>query len=127
MPKSKKTGPRGWWASPLPQLEEHANRKCSLGSFVVLKADHLGRLQVYRRAANLRTNIMDFRGFDSSIILILTGWNSHVHRGFPRKFESSDLSRDNLSREIGRRCTMPAGRFGHAHPGGLSSRPGTTA
>ena len=29
------------------------------------------------------------------------GWNSQVHRGFPAKFESSNLSRDNLSREIG--------------------------
>ena len=26
------------------------------------------------------------------------GWNSHVHREFPRKFESRNLSRDNLSR-----------------------------
>ena len=30
------------------------------------------------------------------------GWNSHVHREFPGKFESSSLSRDNVSREIGR-------------------------
>ena len=30
------------------------------------------------------------------------GWNSHVHRGLPGKFESSDLSRDNVSRKIGR-------------------------
>ena len=30
------------------------------------------------------------------------GWNSHVHGEFPGKFESSNLSRDNLSREIGR-------------------------
>ena len=34
--------------------------------------------------------------------LKIKGWNSHVHRGFPRKFESTHLSRDNLSREIGR-------------------------
>ena len=46
---------------------------------------------------------MDFRGFDSSIINInCKGWNSHVHRGFPGKSESSNLSRDNVSREIGR-------------------------
>ena len=31
------------------------------------------RLYVIRRTANLRTNIMDFRGFDSSIILMLRG------------------------------------------------------
>ena len=53
--------------------------------------------------SNLRTNIVDFRGFDSSIMFInRKGWNSHVHREFPGKFESSYLSRDNLSREIGR-------------------------
>ena len=42
--------------------------------------------------ANLRTKILDFRGFDSSRILILRGGH----------FESSNLSRDHLSREIGR-------------------------
>ena len=57
--------------------------------------------------ANLRTNIIDFRGFDSSIIVIqrggiLKGWNFHVHRGFPGIIESSNVSRDNVSREIGR-------------------------
>ena len=45
---------------------------------------------------------LDFRGVDSSIILNLKGWNSHVHGGFTGKFESSNVSRDNLSREIGR-------------------------
>ena len=30
------------------------------------------------------------------------GWNCHVHRGFPRKLESNNLSRDNVSRAIGR-------------------------
>ena len=34
--------------------------------------------------------------------LNLKGWNSQVHRGFPRKSESSNVSRDNVSREIGR-------------------------
>ena len=29
---------------------------------------------------NLPTNIVDFRGFDSSTILILRGGNSHIHR-----------------------------------------------
>ena len=28
--------------------------------------------------------------------------NSEAHRGFPGKFESINLSRDNLSREVGR-------------------------
>ena len=35
------------------------------------------------------------------------GWNSHVHGEPPRSFESRNLSRDNLSREIGRTC-MPS-------------------
>ena len=54
--------------------------------------------------ANLRTEILDFRGFDSSGILIFKGWNSHVHREFPGSSESTNLStsRDNLSRELGR-------------------------
>ena len=42
---------------------------------------------------------MGFRGFDSSTI---KGWNSKAHREFPRKFESSNVSADNLSRGIGR-------------------------
>ena len=58
--------------------------------------------------ANLRTNIMAFRGFDYNVILIQRGWSYHVHRGFPGKFESSNLSRDNVSREIGR--TSQGGR-----------------
>ena len=53
--------------------------------------------------ANLRTKILDFRGFDSCIVLILGG-------GIPRPTGNSleSLSqailagRDNLSREIGR-------------------------
>ena len=46
--------------------------------------------------ANLCTKILDFRGFDSRIInLKCKGWNSHVHRGFPGKLESTNLSRDS--------------------------------
>ena len=52
--------------------------------------------------ANLRTKILDFGGFDSSRVLILRGWNSHVHTELPGKLESSNRSRDNISREIGR-------------------------
>ena len=52
--------------------------------------------------ANLPTNIVDFSGFDSSIMLICKGWNSQAHREFPGKFESSNVSRGNVSREIGR-------------------------
>ena len=78
-----------------------------------------------RATANVTTKILDFKGFDSSIILIVCvyiyiyicnvyiyiymymyihdkGWNSQIHRGFPGSFDSTHLSRDNLSREIGR-------------------------
>ena len=34
--------------------------------------------------------------------LNLKGWNSQAHGGFPGKFESGNVSRDNASREIGR-------------------------
>ena len=53
--------------------------------------------------ANLCTNIMDFRGFDSRIIFILRGWNSQVHREFPVRIDSSNVSRRDVSRRIGRR------------------------
>ena len=52
--------------------------------------------------ANLHSEILDFRGFDSSRILHhVKGWNSHVHRGFHINVESTNLSRDDPSREIG--------------------------
>ena len=56
-------------------------------------------------APNLPTNIEDFGGFDSSIILVLRG-GLLMSTGFPGKFESSNLSRDNVSREIGRMVHM---------------------
>ena len=52
--------------------------------------------------ADLRAKILDFRGLDSSRILIVKGWNSQAHREFPRKFGSSNLSGDHLSMQIGR-------------------------
>ena len=45
-------------------------------------------------------------GFTQAYSLNLKGWNSHVHRGFPGKLESSNLSRDNVSKEIGRRAHL---------------------
>ena len=50
---------------------------------------------------NLPTNIVDFGGLDSSIILIQRGGISR-HREFLGNFESSNVSRDNVSKEIGR-------------------------
>ena len=43
--------------------------------------------------------------------LNIEGWNSQVRREFPRSFESSNLSRDNLSGEIGR-TSRSKSRFG---------------
>ena len=51
--------------------------------------------------ANLRTKILDFRGFDSSIILRLRGGILMSIGSFPESLVSRNLSRDNLSREIG--------------------------
>ena len=53
--------------------------------------------------ANLRTKILDFRGFDPSRISILRGGILMSMGNFPGKLESSSLSREILSREIGRR------------------------
>ena len=54
---------------------------------------------------SLYTTILDFRGFDSNIILSLRGGNSQAHREFPGNLESTNLSREILSREIGRKLT----------------------
>ena len=55
-------------------------------------------------AANLRssTKILDFRGFDSSRILVLRGGILMSIGDFPAKSESTNLSKDDLSREIWR-------------------------
>ena len=47
------------------------------------------------------------------------GWISHVHGEFAGKFESSNLSRDNLSREVGRTTY----RSGDGTPEALTNRP----
>ena len=52
--------------------------------------------------ANLWIKILDFRGFDSSKILMLRGGILMSIGNFPGKLESSNLSREILSREIGR-------------------------
>ena len=41
-------------------------------------------------------------GLTQAESLNLKGWNSHAHRELPGNPESTNLSRDNLSREIGR-------------------------
>ena len=54
------------------------------------------------RTVNLSAKLLDLGGFDSGGILILRGGIPRPIRGFPGKFESTNLSRDNLSRETGR-------------------------
>ena len=63
-----------------------------------------------KRPASLRTKILDFRGVDSSIILIFRGGILMSMGEFPGSFESGNLSRDNLSREIGRSSSQTAGQ-----------------
>ena len=58
-----------------------------------------------RGTADLRTKILDFRGFDSSRILILRGGIPRPTGQFPGNLESTNLSREILSREIGHRGT----------------------
>ena len=60
---------------------------------------------------------MDFRGFDSSAILILRGRILMSVGDFPGKFESSNVSRDNVSREIGRNIVS------YSHGGFLKGAP----
>ena len=57
---------------------------------------------IAKHTADLRIKMLDFRGFASSRIFSFRGWNSHAQKEFPGNFESNNLSRDNLSREIGR-------------------------
>ena len=67
--------------------------------------------------ANLRTNIVDFKGFDSSIMLNLRGGIPRPTGDFPGKLESSNLDRDHLSREIQRKSALHTGgrsRGGHS-------------
>ena len=49
-----------------------------------------------------RTKILDFRGFDSIVILIARGEILRSLWDFQEISSQSDLGRDNLSREIGR-------------------------
>ena len=71
------------------------------------------------------TKIPDFRWFDSSIMLHNSkGWNTHVHRNFPGFVGSTNLSRDNMSREIGRSTRAQEARpsGGPPEPRALPSR-----
>ena len=61
------------------------------------------------------TKSWDFRGFDSSKLLILKGGNSHLHESYmesPGKFDSRTLSRETLSRGTGRISPVAIGPSG---------------
>ena len=53
-------------------------------------------------APNLPTNIVDFRGFDSGIILILRGGILMAIGDFPESLSQAMLVGCDVSREIGR-------------------------
>ena len=44
-----------------------------------------------RSTSSLRNKILDFRGLDSSRILICKGWNSHANRNFPEDLSQAIL------------------------------------
>ena len=64
--------------------------------------DHLEMAISELNTASLRTKVLNFRGFDSSRILVLRAGIPRSIGEFPGNYESTNLSRDNLSREIGR-------------------------
>ena len=71
--------------------------------------------------ANLRTKILDFGGFDSSIISISRGGNLMSTGNFPESLsQASNLSREVLSREIGHTC--PTSLEGGTREGGSDLR-----
>ena len=71
-----------------------------MGSLITTARLPESRATTQSATANLHTRIMDFRGFYSSIILILSCGIPGPIREFQGKFESSNLSRDKLSAEI---------------------------
>ena len=69
------------------------------------------RLHMHRCMANLRTNIMDFRGVDSSIILILRGGIPRPIGNFPEHLSQAILVGIMLVGRLG----MSEGRFAHRY------------
>ena len=84
-------GPWGWWCcGPWPRAPSPAARGAAAS-----------------RADASQTTASPYWDDGSQRVwltldLNVKGWNSQAHREFPGKFESSNLSRDNLRREIGR-------------------------
>ena len=72
---------------------------------VIATQKHLHPDKVTRHresTANLRTNDSGSQRVLLKHNIDIKGWNSHVHREFPGMLESSNLSRDDISREIRR-------------------------
>ena len=62
-------------------------------------------IYIYIYTANLRTNIMDVRGFDSTMILMLRGAILMSIGNFPEVLSQAMLVECNVIREIGRMTT----------------------
>ena len=98
----------------------------AVGKRVALHARRLLLRPPLCLTANLRTKILDLRGLDSGRILILRG-------GIPRSIgnsrmcESSNLGRDNRSREIGRSPSRTLTHSACAWPSRLAPTPSPRA
>ena len=96
------------WFSFWIVLELGESLNCRL-NFASSGEENCERYQGFRRLSrepHVKGPISELRFWISEVLLKrslhLEGWNSQAHREFPGKFESTSLSRDNLSREIGR-------------------------
>ena len=75
----------------------------------------LGRRNNHDILKTDRTNIVDFRGFDSSIILIPRGGIPRPIADFPESLSQAMLVGCNVSREIGRRLPGPLAHHRHLY------------
>ena len=68
-----------------------------------------GTLEPLQRAGCGQSPYLDsgFQRFSLKHDLNIKGWNSQAHGEFLGQFESSNLSRDNVSRGIGRTARLP--------------------
>ena len=71
---------------------------------------HVASIIRNQDTANIRTNIMDFRGSDSSTILIVKGWYSQAHREFPEILSQAILVGIMLVGRVGV-CLFQAGVY----------------
>ena len=87
---------------------------CGLAVHVARPSESLSRILDYGRSPYSDSG---FQRVWLKQNLDFEGWNSQAHRAFPGSFESRNLSRDNLSWEVGRR-RRAARAAAHAEPRG---------